>query len=90
MLHVRHDRPLQRCAAATAATPNACSARPLACAVFEDLVVRTVGTSHAGPHADASAESAEAVRAKTKEACPKCAHPELMFYTLQLRSASWR
>ena len=53
------------------------------------MVVRTVGTSHAAPRdGTANADGApEAVRAKTQEACPKCAHPELMFYTLQLRSA---
>jgi DNA-directed RNA polymerase I subunit RPA12 len=59
-----------------------------ACAVFEDLVVRTVGTSHATAHDGAAgADAPDVARAKTQEACPKCAHPELMFYTLQLRSA---
>ena len=29
----------------------------------------------------------EQVRAVTNEACPKCKHPELQYYTMQLRSA---
>ena len=37
---------------------------------------------------DASAgRQQQRVRAVVKEACPKCKHPELQYYTMQLRSA---
>jgi DNA-directed RNA polymerase I subunit RPA12 len=61
--------------------------------VFEDLVVRSVGAEHiveADPDAVGAVQPKAQqgrVRAVVKEACPKCGHPELQYYTMQLRSA---
>eukprot|EP00310_Coccolithus_braarudii_P013376 CAMPEP_0183354342 /NCGR_PEP_ID=MMETSP0164_2-20130417/37253_1 /TAXON_ID=221442 /ORGANISM="Coccolithus pelagicus ssp braarudi, Strain PLY182g" /LENGTH=205 /DNA_ID=CAMNT_0025527205 /DNA_START=13 /DNA_END=630 /DNA_ORIENTATION=+ len=56
---------------------------------FESLVVRSVGSKHTTlPPRDAGAsEQKQKARAKVKEACPRCKHPELQYYTMQLRSA---
>ena len=36
---------------------------------------------------DGGLRQQEKVRATVQEACPKCKHPELQYYTMQLRSA---
>ncbi|EOD27107.1 hypothetical protein EMIHUDRAFT_63808 [Emiliania huxleyi CCMP1516] len=65
-------------------------------AEFEALVVTTAGKDHVlganlargGVQADTSVPPpAKRARAVVKEACPQCAHPELQYYTMQLRSA---
>ena len=58
--------------------------------VFESLVLRSESVERVvEDDADASAASSrqQQVRAVVKEACPKCKHPELEYYTMQLRSA---
>ena len=58
-------------------------------------MVRSVGVEHAvEPESGQDEEERQRqqrqrqrTRATVKEACPKCAHPELQFYTMQLRSA---
>lgn len=59
--------------------------------VFEQLVLHSVGTEHQ-VEGDPTEESGgrrqtQRVRATVQEACPKCKHPELQYYTMQLRSA---
>ena len=51
--------------------------------------MRTTGSRHAAAEGDATAVTKEQQRARatTREPCPKCAHPELQYYTMQLRSA---
>ena len=64
-------------------------------AVFMDVVIysesheRVVEDDAFDPENSAAAQQqrSEPVRATTKEECPKCKHPELQFYTMQLRSA---
>ena len=64
-------------------------------AVFMDVVIcsesheRIVEDDAFDPENSAAAQQqrSEPVRATTKEECPKCKHPELQFYTMQLRSA---
>jgi len=36
---------------------------------------------------DGSDEGGDSRHAKVDEPCPKCGHPEMSFYTMQLRSA---
>merc|ERR1711908_108160 len=58
--------------------------------VFEELVLHSAGTEHVieSEAADAgSRQQQQRVRATVREACPKCKHPELQYYTMQLRSA---
>mmetsp|Transcript_41731 Transcript_41731/g.110065 ORF Transcript_41731/g.110065 Transcript_41731/m.110065 type:complete len:116 (+) Transcript_41731:68-415(+) len=58
--------------------------------VFEDLVLHSAGSEHVvegDPIEGASRQQQQRVRATVREACPKCKHPELQYYTMQLRSA---
>ena len=86
--------PLIRCARALPSTKPACLADlsdddALLVAVFEDLVVVSEGKVHSVGNADvgSATEGDKKARATIKEACPKCGHPELEYYTMQLRSA---
>ena len=53
---------------------------------FESLTVRTIGKRH-NTSAHEAVTPTEKARAVIKEPCPRCNHPELSFYTMQLRSA---
>jgi len=62
--------------------------KEVAAAVFQALVVTTVGKEHVlGASEHAQKVQKKRSRAVIKEACPACAHPELQYYTMQLRSA---
>ena len=55
-------------------------------AVFEDLVLHSAGVVHeveADPSVTGGRQQQQRVRAKVQEACPKCKHPELQYYTMQ-------
>jgi DNA-directed RNA polymerase I subunit RPA12 len=55
---------------------------------FQSLVVCTVGKEHVlGASEHAQKVQRKRARAVVREACPECAHPELQYYTMQLRSA---
>ena len=55
---------------------------------FQSLVVSTEGKEHMlGVSEHAQKVQSKRARAVTKEACPACAHPELQYWTMQLRSA---
>lgn len=55
---------------------------------FQSLVVHTVGKEHVlGASEHAQKVQRKRARAVVREACPVCAHPELQYYTMQLRSA---
>ena len=60
-------------------------------AVFESMVVVTAGAVRqlaSAKQAAAGRQQQERARAITREMpCPKCKHPELEYYTMQLRSA---
>ena len=59
-------------------------------AVFEDLVLHSASAERVvEPDAveGAGRQQRQQTRAVIKEACPKCKHPELQYYTMQLRSA---
>ena len=58
--------------------------------VFEEIVVTSAGKEHNVQHGRAAADAGtqgRQARAVAQEACPKCGHPELQYYTMQLRSA---
>lgn len=55
--------------------------------VFESLVIVTSGKFHKLDIDPKDQPAERRVRATTKEECPKCKHPELEYYTMQLRSA---
>lgn len=58
--------------------------------VFEEIVVTSAGKKHNVQHGRAAADAGtqgRQARAVAQEACPKCGHPELQYYTMQLRSA---
>lgn len=69
----------------TAVECEACGAQAPA-RRFEALTVRTKGREYATTDGSERTETSKA-RATIQEACPKCNHPELSFYTMQLRSA---
>lgn len=55
-------------------------------AVFEQMVIHSLGEVHELDDGSADA-GPEKTRQVIKEPCPKCNYPELMFHTMQLRSA---
>ena len=63
----------------------------VAAAVFEGLVLHSASVERIVEpdvtDAGAASRKQQPHRATVKEACPKCKHPELMYYTMQLRSA---
>lgn len=57
---------------------------------FQGLVLTSASAERiveADSVADAGRQQRQQARAVVKEACPKCKHPELQYYTMQLRSA---
>lgn len=57
--------------------------------VFESIVLHSAGIVHIveGDPSTGGQQKKEQVRATIQEACPKCKHPEMQYYTMQLRSA---
>ena len=57
--------------------------------MFEELVVVSESQVYKVGDLDvgSATESDKKARATIKEDCPKCGHPELEYYTMQLRSA---
>ena len=57
--------------------------------VFEDLIVVSEGKVHSVGNIDVGSATDEGKKARAiiKEPCPVCKHPELEYYTMQLRSA---
>ena len=59
--------------------------------VFEALVLHSVGVERVVEEEESSEAGGnrqrQQARATVQEPCPKCNHPELSYYTMQLRSA---
>lgn len=55
---------------------------------FQKLVVRTAGEEHECAASEyGSKVQKKRARAIINDPCPQCSHPELQYYTMQLRSA---
>ena len=90
---LRHSRQLKGCVCRPAMLAHGTPSSSPHCrlrTVFEDLVLHSAGTERAiepEPSEGSSRTQQQRVRATVREPCPKCKHPELQYYTMQLRSA---